>query len=57
MVTKVTIELDAVALATVQQGLAALQLNAQAISALIQAQVGQQLAAEAAAKPADDKPA
>lgn len=43
MVTRVTIELDAVALATIQHALTALQLNAQATLATVQLQVQAQL--------------
>jgi hypothetical protein len=53
MVTKVTLELDAVALATVQQGLQALELAVKAATILIAGQVKRQLDEEAAAAAKD----
>lgn len=54
MVSHVTLQLDAVALTTVQSALALLQLNAQAALATISAQVQAQLAPPPAEPPANE---
>lgn len=58
MVTKATVELDAVSLATVLQGLSALALAVQAAQASINAQVTKQISAERAEveRPKDPAP-